>query len=131
LERTVAINYLDIPVLLSLNTNKTCPVNFNVVLGPQFGINTGSSINSSGSNSETDTMNATIAVKQGDVGAAYGAGFEFAFPPNGNFIIDLGFRGMYGLVDMSAKPVGSNTYNVLVKGARKAYGGYIGIKLAF
>ena len=63
----VDIKYIDIPVLLSLNTNKTARVNLNAVVGPQFGINVGSNISSSGSNG---TTTATIALKKGDVGAA-------------------------------------------------------------
>ena len=45
----VNIKYLDIPVMLSLNTNKMARVNLNAVVGPQFGINVGSDISSSGS----------------------------------------------------------------------------------
>ncbi len=43
-DNEVSIKYLDIPVLLSLNTNKMAAVNFNAVVGPQFGINVGSDI---------------------------------------------------------------------------------------
>ena len=74
-DNEVNIKYLDIPVLLSLNTNKMAAVNLNAVVGPQFGINVGSDISSSGS---TATATATVAAKKGDIGAAFGAGLEFA-----------------------------------------------------
>lgn len=131
LERTVAVNYLDIPVLLSINTDKTCPVNFNIVLGPQFGVNLGSSVKSAGSNSETDTLSAVVGARAGDVGAAYGAGFEFFIGKDRVVVLETGFRGMYGLVDMRAKSIGNDSYNVLVSGARKSYGAYAGVRFAF
>jgi hypothetical protein len=130
LEKQVHINYLNIPVMLSLNTDKSKLVNLNVVVGPQFGVNVGSSVNSS-SNSNTTTTQATLAVKQGDIGIAYGAGFEFALTRSHALRIDLGFRGMYGLVDISGDNTGPNTYNVLVHASRKSYGGYIGLAFAF
>jgi len=130
LERQVHLNYLNIPVLLSLNTNKTKPVNLNVVIGPQFGINVGSSVSAT-DNANGNTVNATLAVKEGDVGIAYGAGFEFALNRRHTFRLDLGFRGMYGLVDISSDVTGPNTYNVLIHASRRSYGGYLGLTLAF
>src|SRR5690349_20898671 len=38
LQRQINVRYINIPVLLSLNTGKTNPVNLNVVAGPQFGL---------------------------------------------------------------------------------------------
>jgi hypothetical protein len=131
LEREVHLNYLDIPVLLVLSTDKTKPVMFNVHAGPQFGINVGSSV-SGGQTSETDTVHAVIAVKQGDVGLAYGAGLGFMLIPDKNTLrLDLGFRGMYGLIDTRGDQTSADTYNVLVKASRKAYGGYLGLTLLF
>jgi hypothetical protein len=57
----VYIKYIDIPMLLSLNTDKTARVNLNAVVGPQFGINVGSNISSSGSNG---TTTATLEAKK-------------------------------------------------------------------
>jgi hypothetical protein len=131
LEREVHLNYLDIPVLLVVSTDKTMPVMFNVHVGPQFGINIGSSVNG-GQTSETDTVHAVIAVKQGDVGLAYGAGFGFMLIPDKNCLrLDVGFRGMYGLIDTQGKQTSGDTYNVMVKASRKAYGGYLGLTLLF
>jgi hypothetical protein len=127
LERQIHLNYLNIPVMLSLNTDKTKPVNFNVVVGPQFGVNVGSNVSTNSGTNNADTMHAVIAVKQGDIGLAYGAGFEFALNKQHTFRFDLGFRGMYGLVNMNSTVTGPNTYNVLVDASRKSYGGYAGL----
>jgi hypothetical protein len=133
LDRTVHINYLNIPVLLSLNTDKTAWVNWNFVVGPQFGLNVGSSVKTNGSSSSSDTLRAVVAVKQGDVGLAYGTGLEFALSKTHHVRLDVGFRGFYGLVDMRADQQSSNpdTYNVVVKATRKTYAAYIGITFGF
>lgn len=132
LDRVVKLNYVNIPVLLSLNTNKAAWVNWNFVAGPQFGVNIGSNI-SGDSNGNADTLRATVAVRRGDVGLAYGTGLEFALNPEHTFRIDVGFRGFYGLVDMNASQQSNNpdVYNIMVKATRKTYAGYIGIAFMF
>lgn len=132
LDRVVNLSYLNIPVLLSLNTDKTNWVNWNFVLGPQFGLNIGSSVKTNG-NANGDTLRAVVAVKEGDVGLAYGTGLEFALNDDHTFRLDVGFRGFYGLVNMDAKQTSGNpdTYNVVLKAARKYYAGYIGIAFVF
>ena len=55
ISREVSINYVDIPVLLSLNTSREKPVNLNLVAGPQFGLNFGSKVSGSGGeNADTE-----------------------------------------------------------------------------
>ena len=130
LNRDITISYLNIPIMLSLNTDKTRAVNLNVVAGPQFGINVGSNIKTTGAEN-TNTVQATVAVKQGDIGFAYGAGLEFALNPNHTFRLDLGYRGFYGLVDMNGTNNGNGTYNVIVKATRKTNGAYIGLTFLF
>jgi outer membrane autotransporter protein len=130
LDRVVKIRYLNIPLLLSLNTNKAAPVNLNIVVGPQFGINVGSKMTESG-NGNTTNLQAVVAVKKGDVGLAYGAGLEFALNPDHTCRLDVGYRGFYGLVDMNANSVGSDSYNVIVKASRKSNGAYIGLAFLF
>jgi hypothetical protein len=122
----VNIKYLDIPLLLSLNTNKMAPVNLNAVVGPQFGINVGSDISSTGS-----TATATVAAKKGDIGAAFGAGLEFAFGESHNLRLDLGYRGFYGFVKMDADKTGSDTYNVVVNATRKTNAAYARLTFLF
>lgn len=133
LDRQVDISYLNIPVMLSINTDKRLPVNLNFVVGPQFGLNVGSDIKSSGSATGTETVHAVVAVKQGDVGAAYGVGLEFALNKAHTIRLDLGFRGYYGFVDISGSNPSNNpdTYNVIVKASRKSYAGYLGLTFCF
>ena len=130
LDQKVSINYINVPILLAINTDKTAPVFLGVVIGPQFGINIGSSFKGN-SVSNTDTVRAVLAVKQGDIGMAYGAGLGIALNPQRNVRLDLGFRGVYGLVNMSGTSTSDNSYNILVKGSRKSYGGYLGITFLF
>jgi hypothetical protein len=133
LERTVHVSYLNIPVMLSLNTDKSAPVNLNFVVGPQFGLNVGSSIKGGTSSAGTETVTAKVAARSGDVGAAYGAGLEFMLNHDHTLRLDLGFRGYYGFVDMSANQTSSNpdTYNVLLSASRKTYSGYLGLTFCF
>lgn len=132
LERSVDVSYLNIPVLLSINTDKSSKVNWNFVLGPQFGLNVGAKTSSDGGSS-SDTVRAVVAVRKGDVGLAYGTGFEFMVNKMRTMRIDVGFRGFYGLVNMDDKNTDndSNTYNVIVNASRKAYGGYLGFTFLF
>jgi len=134
LDRQVNVSYLNIPVLLSLNTDKASAVNLNFVVGPQFGFNLGAEV-SGDSSGNTDEAQATVGAKAGDVGAAYGAGIEFMLNDDRTLRLDLGFRGYYGLVDMAASETnnnnGSETYNVLLKASRKTYAGYLGLTWLF
>jgi opacity protein-like surface antigen len=126
----LTVNYLNIPLLLSLNTNKAAMVNLNIVAGPQFGLNVGSKFKSSG-NESSDTTRATVALRKGDIGFAYGAGLEFTLNKNHNLRLDIGYRGFFGLVDMDASTNDQGTYNVVVSASRKTYGGYAGLTWLF
>ena len=130
LNRKVTIRYLQIPVLLSLNSDRTQLVNLNVVAGPQFGVNIGTSIKGTG-NETSDTLRAVVAVEQGDVGFAYGAGLEFALNKGHSMRLDVGYRGFYGLVDLNTAQSGSSTYNVITKISRNRNGAYLGFTVLF
>ncbi len=132
LDHTVTLNYVNIPLLLSLNTGKGAPVNLNLVAGPQVGINVGSRVETSGGKG-VDTVQAILAVKAGDFGLAYGAGLEFGFGPGRNVLLDIGFRGVYGLIDISdrSKSTTTNEYYILDRAHVESYAGYIGLKFAF
>jgi hypothetical protein len=129
-DNDLTINYLNIPVLLSLNTNKAGMVNLNLVAGPQFGLNVGSNFESSGGNG-SDTVRAAVALRKGDVGVAYGGGLEFALNRDHTVRFDIGYRGFYGLVNMDATSNDQGTYNVVVSASRKTYGGYAGLTFMF
>ncbi len=133
LNRDLKINYINIPVMLSLNTNKKGALNLNFVAGPQFGINAGSSLKTTGT--QSDTLHAIVAVKQTDIGLAYGAGIELALNNKHTFRLDLGYRGFYGLVDMSSTTQNStgttNSYNAVLKTSRNTNGAYVGLTFLF
>jgi len=132
LQREINVRYLNIPVLLSLNTGKSRPVNLNAVIGPQFGFNMGSSITASGSSS-TDTLTTVLAIKKSDFGFAYGAGLEFMLNTTRTIRLDLGFRGVYGFVNISntSQPSSSNSIYILDRATVRTYSGYLGITLLF
>jgi hypothetical protein len=129
LERQVDLSYLNFPVLLSLNTNKMGRFNWNFVAGPQFGLNVGSELKTT-EGRDSETLKATVAVKKGDVGLAYGTGFQIGINPASTLKADLGFRGFYGLVSVRDN-VESGAYNVLIKASRKTYAGYLGLSYCF
>lgn len=129
-DRDLTINYVNIPVLLSLNTNKESVVNLNLVAGPQFGLNVGSKFETS-NNGNVDSTNAKVALRKGDIGVAYGAGLEIALNKSHTFRLDIGYRGFYGLVNMDASTNDQGAYNVIVSASRKTYGGYAGLTWRF
>lgn len=132
LDRTVYLNYMNFPLLLSLNTSKGGPVNLNIVGGPQFGLNVGSRVETA-PGGQADTVNAVVAVKAGDVGIAYGAGLEFGLGADHNIALELGFRGVYGLIDISDKSKSTTTdqYYVLDRAHVQSYAGYVGLRFGF
>jgi len=133
MERTIHVNYLNVPIMLSMNTAKSRPVNLNFVVGPQMSYNVGSSMQSSGSNG-TDTMQATLVLKKGNLGFAYGAGVEFALNERRSIRLDLGFRGVYGFVDI-AQPTGtdpeSRDFNVVEGTKIQTYSAFAGLTWLF
>lgn len=131
LDRQVDVSYLNIPLMLSLNTNKRLPVNLNVVAGPQFGINVGSSVKTTNGPRGQDNVQTTVAASPADLGLAYGAGLEFALNRSHTIRFDLGYRGMYGLMDIGARQVSSDAYTIFVKGSRRSNAGYAGLTLCF
>ncbi len=128
-ERRVTLQYLNIPLLLSLNTGKSSLVNFNLVLGPQIGINVGSRVSSSG----LDTTNAMISIKAGDLGLAYGAGIDLGINEARTFRVGIGYRGVRGLFDISDNSQTSvtNSFYILDRTHLATHAGYIGISYMF
>lgn len=129
-ENEITLRYINIPLLLSLNTGKTKPFNLNIVAGPQIGISVGSSLTSSGG---SGSGQAVLSVKKGDLGVAYGAGIDFGVNQNNTLRLGLGFRGVLGLVDISdnANNASTNDYYVLDKNRMKTYAGYFGVSYLF
>lgn len=126
----ITLKYVNIPLLLSLNTGKDKKVNLNAVVGPQIGLNVGSEINSQ-SNDGTTTAQAKLDVKKSDIGFAFGAGIDFGL--TSTVRLGLGYRGVRGLIDISDKSNALTTddYYVLDRTKTITNAGYIGISLLF
>ncbi|MEO8087312.1 MAG: porin family protein [Bacteroidota bacterium] len=132
IERNLKISYLNIPLLLVLNTDVSRVVNLNVCVGPQLGINTGSSLNSESSTPENaDTVHAVLAVKTADFGFAYGIGVDFMIAPS--LKLSIGYRGVQGLIDVSDKSENTtnNDYYILDRAHVNTYSGYAGLAFCF
>lgn len=131
-ERQINLQYVNIPLLLSLNTGKTKPVNFNVVIGPQIGLSVGSEIKVTGSDSSIASQ-AVLSVKKGDLGFAYGAGVDFGLNTAKTLRLGIGFRGVYGLIDISDdnKNYSNESFLVLDRMHLSTYSGYAGFSYLF
>lgn len=132
-EREIKLSYVNIPLLLSLNTGKSNIVNFNVVAGPQLGLNVGSKITTVSGDQSTITSTAVLAVKKSDVGFAYGAGIDFGLIPSGSFRIGLGYRGVSRLVDIgdNSKQLSTDDYYVLKRTKIQTNAFYVGFSFLF
>lgn len=126
------LRYLNIPLLLVLNTDIRKPVNLNVCVGPQIGIRLGAEIDEEqGSGSAPDTVQAAIAVKPGDLGIAYGAGLDFGL--SDAVKLGIGFRGVMGIIDIDENAQNQTTNNlyILDRSKLKTYSGYIDLRVSF
>jgi len=132
-EREINLRYVNIPLLLSLNTGKTKPVNFNLVGGPQLGISVGSDIHVSGGGAQSEATHAMLSVKTSDIGIAYGAGADFGLNSTNTFRLGIGFRGVFGLFDISDnnETLANDSFYILDKSHIKTYSGYVGCSLLF
>jgi opacity protein-like surface antigen len=130
-EREVNLKYVNIPLLLSLNTGRSNLVNLNVVIGPQVGISAGSALLIK--NGGSGTSNAILSVNKGDLGFAYGAGLDFALRPSSNMRLTLGYRGVQGLFDISddSKTLNNDSFYLLSKTHIHTNAGYIGLSFLF
>lgn len=133
LDRRLEINYLNIPLLLSLNTNRTKSVNLNFVVGPQLGINLGAKLTTTGTTNGNTNYHGILAVKKNDFGIAYGTGLDFCLNKMKTIRLDVGFRGVMGLVDVSdqSNTIETNSYYILKKANINTYSGYLGVAVLF
>jgi len=130
-ERQVNLAYLNIPILFAYNTGKTDPINLNVVLGPQIGLSVGTNLKIN--NTGPSVKEAKLSVKGGDIGFAYGAGVDFGLNSAKTLRLGAGFRGVYGLIDISdnSENLVTNSYFILDKTKLITYSGYIGLSWLF
>jgi len=131
-QHRINLRYVNIPLMLSLNSGRTKAVNFNIVGGPQIGYSAGSSVETTGGDG-TNSTQAILVVKKGDLGVAYGAGVDFALNPEGNFRLGLGYRGVLGLFDISdnSNSLATDSYYILDRTRIKTNAGYIGLAFLF
>jgi hypothetical protein len=131
IDRKINVRYINTPLLLSLNTGKSKPVNLNVVLGPQIGFNIGSSITSDGQAS--DTLTTVLSTKQIDLGIAFGSGLEFALNTNRTIRLDIGYRGVYGISNISntSQDPEPDSYYILNRAKVRTNSAYIGFSFLF
>ena len=122
-EANIKLKYINFPVMLSLNTGFDNPINLNIAAGPQLGLNIGSDLDVK---SGGDSVNARLAVKKGDLGFAYGAGIDIGL---GSKKLSLGFRGVFGLLNISdrSNTISTNEYFILDRTHIKTYSAYIGL----
>lgn len=131
-EYKINLRYVNIPLMLSLNTGKSKFVNLNVVGGPQVGFNVGSSLASSGP-IDTTSSNPVLSVKKGDIGLAYGVGVDFGLNPDRTLRLALGYRAVLGLLDISNdnNSTTTNSYYILDRAHVNTKAAYIGVSLLF
>jgi hypothetical protein len=130
-DRRIKLKYVNIPMLLSYNTGKTNAVNLNIVAGPQLGLSVGSELFTEDGDDPDDL--AVLSVKKGDLGVAYGAGLDFGLSSSGAVRLGLGFRGVFGLFDISddSNSTSTNNYYVLDRTHLKTYSAYAGLSILF
>jgi opacity protein-like surface antigen len=128
-ERKLNLRYVNIPVLVSLNTGKSKLINLNLVAGPQVGINMGSSISTSGANDVYSQ--AVLSVKKNDFGFAYGAGFDVGLNSDHTVRLSVGYRGVLGLLDVSDESTSttSDSYYVLDRSHVNTHAAYFGLSI--
>jgi hypothetical protein len=128
LERKITLRYVNIPLMLSLNSGITKPVNLNITGGPQIGISARSTFTTKGNGNGPDTYNAVV-IRKGDLGFAYGAGLDVALNETKTTRFALGFRGVLGLIDISADNNNqiNNSYYVIDRAQLKTYSIYFGL----
>jgi hypothetical protein len=132
-ETRVNINYVNIPLLASYNTNLGRRVNWNLTAGPYLGINTGADLNvenGTQNGTTTGTTTGVIHVRPADLGVAYGTGLDFGFGQTQWLHLRVGYRGTSGLIELADNEaqVDQDQYNVVISRSRLVTNGaYIGI----
>ncbi len=131
-ERNINLKYINIPLLLALNTSKFKAFNLGIVAGPQIGISVGSKLLST-TGTEPNASLPILAVKKGDLGFAYGAGLDIGLNPSHTFRLGVGFRGVHGLIDIrdQSSTIATDQYYILDRTMIKVYSGYAGISFLF
>jgi hypothetical protein len=128
--QTINLRYLEIPLLVSFNSDKTRLVNLNFVVGPQIGLNVGSSIFTKGGDALT-YPHPVLKVRQGNVGLAYGFGADIGLNSKHTFRLGIGYRSVVGLVNISnyKETLSTGSYYIMERTPLQTYSGYIGLSI--
>ena len=129
--RRVDLSYINVPLMFSFNTNYGKPVNFNVAVGPYFGVNTGARTEVTNDNGNGGiTTQAVVEVNPVDIGIGYGAGFDFGFGETRWLHLNIGFRGTEGLIDIGETDIAirEDQFQLVAGRSRmQTYAAYVGL----
>jgi opacity protein-like surface antigen len=130
--RNIKLRYINVPILLSINTGKMNLVNLNAVAGPQIGFNIRNSIDISGAN-EINNSQPVLSIKKNDFGFAYGAGIDFGINPSRTARLGFGYRGVRGLIDINdnSNTYTTDSYYVLDRTKIKTNSAYVSLSIMF
>lgn len=131
-ERKIHLSYIHLPVLFSVNSNRYKTVNVNAVVGPQFAFKAESNILTLNGSKENNS-NAVLAIKTLDLALVYGVGIDFGLNKSRQFRLSVGFRGTYGLTDISksSAPLPTESYYILKRTHLQTYSAYVGVSFLF
>jgi hypothetical protein len=126
--RTVKLQYLEIPLLVSFNSGKIRMINFNAVVGPQIGLNVGSKIKTSGGEGVVAPQ-PILKLRQGNIGIAYGAGIDIGLNNKRTIRLGVGYRGVVGLLNISnnSATLDPGSYYIMERTPLHTYAAYIGL----
>jgi hypothetical protein len=128
--QTINLSYLEIPLMVSFNSDKTRLVNLNFVVGPQIGVNVGSNIYTKGSDALAYPL-PVLKVRQGNVSLAYGFGADIGLNTKHTFRLGIGYRAVVGLINISNNketlPPGS--YYIMERTPLQTYSAYLGLSI--
>jgi hypothetical protein len=131
-QNTVDLNYVNMPILASLNSNYGRAINVNVAAGPYLGFNTNVQTTTNGQANGKGTP--ILIANPLDFGAAYGAGLDFAFGTGSWLHLNLGYRGTLGFTNIKDSNIilDETQYSIIGKNARNRTNGlYVGIMAKF
>ena len=131
-DHKITLKYFNIPLLLSLNTGVSKMINLNLVAGPQIGVSAGAKIETTDAGQST-SPNPVLSIKKGDFGLVYGAGVDFGLNSARTVRLGLGYRGVFGLLDISdnSKTQTTNNYYVLDRSHIRTNAIYMGLSVRF
>lgn len=123
------MNYINVPMLVTFNTDRTLRFNINFAAGPQIGVNVGSKLIGEQPR-YSEIPNPALKVKRLDLGFAYGFGFEI-LNANKNMMFNAGFRGYQGFIDLGKDNSAPNSFNIIEDTKLKTFAGYFGVTVVF